>query len=234
MNDDGASILEDVYANMREQAAKEADEDQRPPEPVARVSFLDEPHFHTSFEDLLQKYHALFPDEPLTKALFESALVSIARSCGLPATRAPTNNPGYDAIINSTRFSLKTQSDLSIQRHEVSVSKFMQVIGVSADMPALRRHFLQHLRGYERIFMLRVFRELEHWRYELLEIPLALLALVSKARLRDPKDRSYPVILNRFVAFEMYFDRSAQKVSLKNLQRSHCPSYGEWRLPRSA
>lgn len=195
------------------------------------------------FGDVLRIHHCL-SKEALSKDRFEYALEQTLNLCGTPAVLASSRtNRGHDITIRGVRCSLKTQANKSIKEHDIHISKFMELgkgkWPSSADgMGALRDMFLEHMCGYERIFMLRCLsRNPTHWRYELVEIPKKLLEEAACGRLaiaKKTKQDTRPGYCRVYDAkdklkFELYFDAGAErKLQIRHLRKDLCVIHAQW------
>ena len=192
-----------------------------------------------NFGDALRIHHS-FSNEAFTKDKFEYALEKVIRMSGQEASLAAKGNRGHDITIGSERISLKTQADKGIREDQIWISKFMELgRGEWSDQPhqldGLRTIFLEHMRKYDRILTLRALNRGPSWRYELVEIPKALLEraqhgdLKMKLEIRQMPKPGYCRV--RDVAgneiFQLYFDGgSERKLQVKALLKSNCRVHG--------
>lgn len=193
------------------------------------------------FGDTLRVHHGSSKG-PFSKDKFEYALERILTNCGIQAELAARGNPGHDITIAETPVSLKTQSDKGIKDHVIWISKFMEMgKGDWVDeshLPGLRQRFFNHMRSYERIFTLRALKKVgQRWRYELVEIPKALLLESANGELvmkndsgQTPKPASC-YVRNELGAtkFELYFDGGTErKLQIKGLDKRLCIVHATW------
>jgi hypothetical protein len=185
---------------------------------------------------------------PMTKEQFERAVERVMKLAGRKAERARAGNPGHDIDIDGVKFSLKTQADAHIKQDSLWISKFMELgKGEWSDKPeqlkGLRAQFLHHMRNYERILQLRAMSRKEekgtkdYWRYELVEIPKALLMEAADGELKmmldseqNPKP-GYCIVTNGMggVKFALYFDGGGErKLQIKDLKKDLCVVHAEW------
>lgn len=192
------------------------------------------------FGDALRTHHA-FSQEACSKDKFEYILEQVCSQNGHKADLAGKGNPGHDITINGTRYSLKSQANRDIKESHVWISKFHELgKGEWSDKPAqlvqLRRQFLQHMEGYERILTLRCLSRAPNWKYELLEIPKDLLLKAKTGRLemmvkskQMPKPGYCHVMGGEKELFQLYFDGgSERKLQIKNLLTSLCIRHAVW------
>ncbi|HFF6210728.1 TPA: hypothetical protein ACGCHH_000651 [Stenotrophomonas maltophilia] len=193
------------------------------------------------FGDTLRIHHA-FSKEAFSKDKFEYALDRVLRNCGIASELAPRGNPGHDITIAGVPVSLKTQANASIRDDQIWVSKFMEMgRGDWVDeshLAGLRQRFFDHMRSYERIFTLRTLKKAgNRWRYELVEIPKALLLEAANGRLvmmNDSRQTPKPGYCHVTDAqgrtkFDLYFDGGTErKLQIKNLDKSLCVVHATW------
>ena len=194
-----------------------------------------------SFGDALMIHHA-FSNEPFTKDKFEYAIVSTAKLVGIEADFAPRGNRGHDLVIGSTKYSLKTQADKSIKKDIIWISKYMELgKGEWSDNPeqlkTLVTSFLNHLKGSDKILILRCLTKAPNWKYELVEIPKNLLerSEFGELKMMDKSTQmpkpGYCNVLgeNDILDFQLYFDGGTErKLQVKSLRKSLCNIIGEW------
>ena len=194
-----------------------------------------------SFVDALMIHHA-FSNEPFTKDKFEHALVNTAKLVGIEADFAPRGNRGYDIIIGSTKYSLKTQADKSIKEDFIWISKYMELgKGEWGNKPEQLKgfvlSFLNHLNGSDRILILRCLEKAPNWKYELVEIPKLLLekSEFGELKMMDKSTQlpkpGYCNVLgeDNILDFQLYFDGgSERKLQIKALRKKLCNIIGEW------
>lgn len=194
------------------------------------------------FGDYLRIHHC-FSKLPFTKDKFEYALEEVLKLSGVQAKLAPKGNPGHDISINGVKFSLKSQADRSIKKDRIHISKFMELgKGEWSDkvehLEGLRKQFLKHMQSYDRVLTLRCLeKEGNKYRYELVEIPKALLIEAKKGKLRImassaqlPKpgycDVTDAAGNNKF---QLYFDGGGErKLQIKNILKKYCTVHAEW------
>ncbi len=194
-----------------------------------------------NFGDALRIHHC-FSAEPFSKDKFEFVLEKILTLTGRKASLAAKGNRGHDIEIEGIKFSLKTQADRSIREDKIWISKFME-LGKGAwgddpkDLIRLRSMFLQHLKGYDRIFTLRALRRAPHWFYELVEIPKQLLLAAKNGELEmQLKSKQFPKpgychvrSRSKEMIYQLYFDAgSERKLQIKNLLKSACKVHATW------
>jgi hypothetical protein len=195
------------------------------------------------FGDVLRIHHC-FSKEALSKDRFEYALEKTLNLSGRTASLAASRtNRGHDITIEGVPCSLKTQADKGIKEHEIHISKFMELgkgrwPKTAGGLGELRNLFLRHMDAYERIFTLRCLtKNPEGWRYELVEIPKALLQEAEHGQLeiqRKTKQETRPGYCRVKDAegelkFELYFDAgSERKLQIRHLRKNLCTVHAQW------
>lgn len=197
------------------------------------------------FGDALRIHHT-YSAEALSKDRFEYLLETILTGRGVRAARAPRGNPGRDITIADVACSLKTQADKNIRPDKLHISKFMELgkgewTDKLEDLRGLLTRYLEHMKGYERIFSLRRLRDPSDECYELVEIPKKLLIKAAGGTLRivvgsrqTPKPGYCQVQdAEGQTAFQLYFDGGTErKLQIKDLRKDLCFVHATWRFPR--
>lgn len=109
------------------------------------------------------------------------------------------------------------------------------------DLVQLQTQYLEHLTGYERVLVLRNTAyptpSSPFWRYELLEIPLSLLAQAAYGSLemmldsRQMPKPGYCRVQDETgkPAFRLYFDGGTErKLKVQNVRRDLCVVHATW------
>ncbi len=210
----------------------------------AQSDIVDD-RFLADFGDTLRLHHC-FSDEPFSKDKFEYAMQWVARSCGRQADLAPKGNRGHDITIDNVAYSLKTQAAKGTMLNELHISKFME-LGKGAwgtdvrELNGLRTQFLNHMKNYSRIVVLRY---LSHTgpthHYELVEIPKSLLESASGGELsmmdkskQMPRPGYCKVRDEDGLVFELYFDGGTErKLQIRHLRKSYCTVHADWSFDR--
>ncbi len=134
-------------------------------------------NFEVAFSNQLLIHHAT-SDEPLKKKSFEYLLRTAFEADG---RRAEINlqTKSWDVKADEERFSLKTEAESRMPLDSIRIQKFMDATWVgecdSAAEYARRaaEAFPSHLAHYDRILVLRVFKNpgVDAYRYQLVEVP---------------------------------------------------------------
>lgn len=156
--------------------------------------------------------------------------------------RLPWGQPSFDISINDFTISLKTEAGKSIKEGFVHISKFMELGkgkwgNEKSDLVGLRERFFKHMKGYQRIFILRCLNQgTPRWHYELVEIPNSLLLKAEGGELemkheskQSPKPGYCHVRDGKNLLFQLYFDGGTErKLQIKNLEKRQCTLVAEW------
>lgn len=201
--------------------------------------------FLEDFGDALRLHHC-FSDDAFAKDKFEYTAVRVWQQCGRQASMAARGNRGHDITLDAERISLKTQADRNLRLGVVNIHKFMELgkgdwTNIPADLIQLRAQYLAHLTGYERVLVLRNTAyptpASPFWRYELLEIPITLLAQAAHGTLEmmlDSRQMPKPgycrvVDAAGEPAFRLYFDGGTErKLKIQNVRRDLCVVHATW------
>lgn len=194
-----------------------------------------------NFGDAMRVHHS-FSAEPFSKDKFEYVLVEVLKISGRKAVLAPKGNPGHDVTVDGIKISLKTQADKGIKEHLLWVSKFMELgkgqwSNKPSELEGLLHQFFEHMKSYDRILSLRSLQKGPLWKYELVEIPIKLLALASSGILEMKLDSKqtpkpgycYVSDADGHKFFDLYFDGGTErKLQIKNLRKDLCRVHAIW------
>ena len=201
------------------------------------------------FGDNLKIHHS-FSNEPFTKDKFEFALERAINQChgSKVAVLATRGNPGHDITIGDKRFSLKTQADRNILVNIIHISKFHELgKGKWGDDPndlvGLREQFFFHMQSYDRILTFRRLspKDKKFWRYELIEIPKALLEEARNGVFEMKMNSTqypkpgycYVIDSERRIKFSLYFDGGTErKLQIKQLDKNLCFVHATWEFSK--
>lgn len=138
-----------------------------------------------AFGDRLLSHHS-GSHQALSKDRFEFALEAALTAAGIPAQLVKNRtNRGHDINIRGIPVSLKTEAAANIKDELIHVSKWMELGRGAWKLPLLRDLLLEHMQSYDRIFTLRRLKDTgAKLRYELVEIPKALLLEAANCELR--------------------------------------------------
>ena len=210
---------------------------------LLRTDFIDANAFEY-FSMRLAAHHASSA-VALKKENFEHILEQSFCRSGRTVKRTDSMvHRGADLEVDGRFYSLKTEASAGISRRSITISKLMEarwirdLTGPDDAAEQAKRHVLSHLQEYERIFMLRSYGIDDRIRYDLVEIPKEILALVEGLGGRDfgaltgSGGTSAKVFLDGRAAFTLRLDGSVEKVTISGLDIRLCPLHAWWELGR--
>lgn len=197
-----------------------------------------------NFGDRLLSHHAN-SHQALSKDRFEFALEAALNRSGISANLVKSRtNRGHDITISGVPVSLKTEAAANIREDIIHVSKWMELGRGEWKLPLLRDLFLEHMNSYERIFTLRCLSAVStKVRYELVEIPKALLLEAKNCELEVKEDSrqnpkpGYGHVLGtgNQPKFSLYFDGGTErKLQIKGLRKDLCKVHSTWTFGSAA
>jgi type II restriction enzyme len=209
---------------------------------IYRYDFFDK----TSLQDFgdAMRIHHCFSAEPFTKDKFEFVLESVLNMSGHSASLAPRGYRGHDIVIDGYKISLKTQADKGIREDRIWISKYME-LGKGQwgddpkDLQKLRNMFMDHIKNYQRILILRGLERGPNWRYELVEVPMEILSAASNGLLEmKTNSKQFPKPGYCYVTtpkgremYQLYFDAGGErKLQIKNLVKKYCRVHATWQF----
>lgn len=188
--------------------------------------------------DALRIHHA-FSRQALSKDRFEFALERAFKLAGIEADLvASRTNRGHDITVQDIPVSLKTEAAANIRRDSIHISKWMELGRGEWRLDLLLQTFLDHMRGYDRIFTMRRLQPgPERYEYEFVEIPKALMLeaagahlVIQEASKQNPKPGYGYVYDDAGTAkYALYFDGGTErKLQIKGLRKSLCVVHASW------
>ena len=186
----------------------------------------DSEAFETEFRSKLLAHHC-FMGTPLFQESFDSAFTAACLHAGHEVSPAPAGQRFWDVMIGGRRISLKSSKAKSLREGTLHISKLTEAAWIQDCRTAtLRRErtlrlFDEYCSEVEAIIQLRYFGVLR--RYELVEIPVTLLAQVLTVGIKqfaaDGPTINIPVGKNP-PDFTLKLDRSDAKVTLANINKN--------------
>lgn len=200
--------------------------------------------FYEYFASRLLIHHAVV-EEKLNKKSFEYIFRDALRHDGkLAELSASSVHPGADLVLGEARFSLKTEASKSIRSEKITISKLTEARWIRNENEAglaqqSSRKLNEHLKGYDRIVMLRAFYlKTAQVKYNLVEIPHSLLSLAAQVEAQDivlsrgnSGGGSAVIRQNGQAVFTIKFDGSVEKVTITNLLVNQCTTHATWHIP---
>lgn len=191
-----------------------------------------------SIGNALRIHHA-FSRQALSKDRFEYAFEKALRAGGFRSELASSRtNRGHDLTVNGVPISLKTEAAANIKADFLHISKFMELGRGEWVLRSLRELFFEHMTSYERIFQFRcLLSGPEHYYYELVEIPKALLLEAASHPLticedsrQNPKP-GYCYVQDEYgrQKYALYFDGGTErKLQIKAIRKDLCIVHATW------
>lgn len=191
-----------------------------------------------NFGDRLLSHHAS-SRQALSKDRFEFALEAALNDSDIPSQLVKSRtNRGHDITIDGVPVGLKTEAAANIREDLIHVSKWMELGRGPWELPVLRDSFLAHMGSYDRILTLRCLSSNpDYVRYELVEIPKALLMESAQCELEVREDSrqtpkpGYGYVRDQqgLLKFALYFDGgSERKLQIRSLRKDLCKVHGTW------
>lgn len=191
-----------------------------------------------SLGDAMRIHHA-FSRQPLSKDRFEHAFERSLSANGIQAALVTSRtNRGHDLTISGIPVSLKTEAASNIRESSLHISKFMELGRGEWHLPGLLQLYLEHMNSYERIFQFRCLNQASNnYKYELIEIPKALLLEARNAQLeikensRQTPKPGYGYVYDNVghLKFALYFDGGTErKLQIKSIDKKHCIYHATW------
>ena len=205
--------------------------------PPQNVVFPDD--FLIAVRALVNVHHSIYPKIPPQGIYFEALAQEAFKRIKKPFTQieeAGRNLPSHDLLVEKTRISLKTETGVGTDAEYINITKLCTTEREPWTPAVLVRRVLEHLNRYDVILMLRAVWRLPLIHYQLLEIPVALLKLIRKAKLKPVGSRggrkSLGADANRKgeKLFHVHFDGSDGKCQVRNLHIRQCIMLLEWDL----
>jgi Type II site-specific deoxyribonuclease len=213
---------------------------------LVRTDFLTRGAFDY-FSMRLAAHHA-YSSSVLKKENFEHILEEAFKRTGVMAARANSmTQRGADLTVDGVTLSLKTEAAQGLRSETITISKLMEAAWIkqitsTEDIPGhIKSMVMPHFRNYDRIFILRSYsnpQKRDFVRYDLREIPKALLARVSELGAEDfspltkTRTTSASVWEEGKLAFKFRLDGSDDKLTITNLAVSLCPMHAWWSLQK--
>ena len=195
------------------------------------------------------RFHHAFSRQALSKDRFEYAFERALNLSGIAASLEESRtNRGHDISVAGVPVNLKTEAAANIKEDTIHVSKWMELGRGEWDLAQLLDKFLKHMENYHRIFTLRCIlrrpaRHPTRFRYELVEIPKALLLKAANCHLetrtesRQNPQPGYGYVKNDMgeLEFALYFDGGTErKLQIKDLRKDLCIVHATWAFQSTA
>ena len=139
--------------------------------------------------------------------------------------------------MGATKLSVKSETGKVTRPGRISITKLCTTEKGDWTAPALVSHALAHLGRYDKMLMLRAVWGDGTFLYQLLDIPLALLARMKNAEFRVVGTRSGRRSLGADVmdrgarVFRVHLDGADGKCQIHDLLVERCRLLRQWRQP---
>ncbi len=196
------------------------------------------PDFQQNLKSLIGAHHSLYPELPPQGIFFESLVRRAFTASGwkdVEVVASTPNSPQHDLLVGKVRISLKTETGSGTDPGLISITKLCTTEREPWDSATLIRHALDHLSRYDHILMLRAIRRKQGViQYQLLEVPIPLLALMKNMTAEPVGRRSGRRSLGADVydegerVFHVHFDGADGKCQIRRLLLSRCRMLLGW------
>jgi hypothetical protein len=207
--------------------------------PAPQRELFDE-QFLTTLKGLIDTHHSIYPAVPPQGIFFEYLVEQAFKRAGWPADQviltAP-NSPTHDLKVASSRLSIKTETGKITRADSISITKLCTTETGTWDSPSLIAHALKHLDRYDHILMLRAVWRSGRIHYQLVDIPLSVLRMISGLTVEPVGNRhgrqslGVDVMDGEERAFHIHFDGADGKCQIRGLTLGRCKLLLEWDQP---
>lgn len=205
------------------------------------MTFTAERLFDPLFLGCLRKWiathHTVYPNVPPQGIYFESLVERAFLDSGWQREQVVLENPNSpkaDIRIGSVRLSLKTETGKGTKPDSISITKLCTTETGEWSSRALISHAMSHLSRYEGILMLRCIWDVASIRYQVINVPISVLKLMSQFEAGPVgtrpgrKSMGFDVIEGGTTMFRVHFDGADGKCQIHRLRRDRCLTLAEW------
>lgn len=196
--------------------------------------------FLSAVESLVNLHHTIYPRLPPQGLFFEALVDQAFRRAGWSREEVvPTtpNSPWHDLSVGGVRLSIKSETGKATRVNKISITKLCTTETGEWNTDALVGHTLAHLGRHDRMLMVRAIWQKSAFHYQLVEIPLRLLARMKKTRFSEVGTRRGRRSLAADVTdqgekiFRVHFDGADGKCQIHGLLINRCRTLREWQQP---
>lgn len=196
--------------------------------------------FLIAVESLVKRHHTIYPRLPPQGLFFEALVEQAFRTAGWSREEVvPTtpNSPWHDLSVGGVRLSIKSETGKATKAKKISITKLCTTETGDWCADSLVGHALAHLSRHDRMLMVRAIWREGALHYQLVEIPLQLLARMKEARFSEVGTRRGRRSLAADVTdqgekvFRVHFDGADGKCQIHGLLISLCVALREWQQP---
>ena len=196
--------------------------------------------FLSTLKNLVDTHHSIYRVIPPQGIFFEYLAEQAFKRSGWPADQViltTPNSPMHDLKVGSLRLSLKTETGRITRKDSISITKLYTTETGTWDSPSLIAHALKHLGRYDHILMLRAVWRANAIGYQLVDIPLSVLRLISGltvapvGRRKGRQSLGVDVSEGEKKVFHIHFDGADGKCQIRGLTIGRCRLLLEWNQP---
>ena len=196
--------------------------------------------FLSALKGLSDTHHSIYPVIPPQGIFFEYLAEQAFKRSGWPADQViltTPNSPMHDLKVGPLRLSLKTETGKITRKDAISITKLCTTETGTWDSPSLIAHALKHLDRYDHILMLRAIWHKTAIAYQLIDIPLSVLRLISGltvvpvGKRKGRQSLGVDVFDGEEKVFHIHFDGADGKCQIRGLTIGRCKLLLEWEQP---
>lgn len=196
--------------------------------------------FLSALKSLIDAHHSLYPLVPPQGIFFEYLVEQAFKRSGWSDDQvilATPNSPTHDLRVGKLRLSLKTETGKITRTNSIAITKLCTTETGTWDSSSLIAHALSHLDRYDHILMLRALWRTDAIHYQLLDIPLLVLRMISECtaipvgKRKGRQSLGGDVLDGDALVFHVHFDGADGKCQIRNLQVGRCEMLLEWEQP---
>lgn len=194
----------------------------------------------SALKGLIETHHSIYPVVPPQGIFFEYMAEQAFKRSGWPANQViltTPNSPMHDLKVGTLRLSLKTETGRITRKDSISITKLCTTETGAWDAPSLIAHALKHLNRYDHILMLRAIWGKTAIAYQLVDIPLAVLRLISRftvvpvGKRKGRRSLGVDILEDGKRVFHIHFDGADGKCQIRGLTIGRCKLLLEWDQP---
>lgn len=193
--------------------------------------------FLSTLKGLIDTHHSIYPVVPPQGIFFEYLAEQAFKRSGWSADQViltTPNSPMHDLKVGTLRLSLKTETGKITRKDSISITKLCTTETGTWDSPSLIAHALKHLDRYDHILMLRAIWGKTAIGYQLVDIPLSVLRLISGltvvpvGKRKGRQSLGVDVLEGDKRVFHIHFDGADGKCQIRGLTVGRCKLLLEW------
>jgi hypothetical protein len=189
-------------------------------------------------QQLVERHHTIYPRLPPQGLFFEALVEQAFRMAGHSREEVvPTtpNSPWHDLSVAGVKLSIKSETGKATKPTKISITKLCTTETGEWTVRALVKHTLSHLSRHDKMLMVRAIWRDCGFDYQLLEIPLGLLARMKEAQFgkvgtrRGRRSLAGDVVDQGKKLFRVHFDGADGKCQVHGLLVERCKVLRRWR-----